>query len=396
MDFFSRWIPALVCLASVYQVHTSLLVPILELDRSIMDGELADLTCTLPYNGTLQVDLSIKGNETFTDCVRYMGPPPKLVCTLDVTKKFHGMEVICEARFVTKSIPSTIYVQTEPKITDCPRSVTWVEGQVTSFHCKAEGYTIPVVHCSKPNNTYKEGETFNVTRNMSGIYTCRAKNSVDTVMKVISVTVEYKPRILNMEVLPPSPVPIGENVTVTCEAEGFPSPTYSWITPTSDIQFSPDNRTITIRMMKAEHVGIYTCTVQNRHGTDSRGELIVTPEKPRILNVEVLPPSPVSEGTNITLTCVADGVPFPTYSWETPTSDIMLSTDNRTVTIQGAKQSHAGKYTCKAQNKYGTDSREETIDVPGTSGLGRGSMSEPVYCTIVFMLIPTSLIYYLH
>ncbi|NP_001088135.1 intercellular adhesion molecule 5 L homeolog [Xenopus laevis] len=300
------------------------------------------------------------------------------------------MEVTCEAHFVAKSKTKIIYVHTEPKFTDCPAKVTWVEGREESFKCKAEGYTSPEVHCYFNKSKVKEGERFSVTRIMAGKHDCKAVNSVDMTSTQVTVTVEYKPKILEMEVVPPAPVPEGEKVTLTCKAEGNPPPAYKWETPPAAFQSSPDNRTITIQGVKREHYGTYRCRVQNKYGEAVQIQNMSQPVMPKIQRFEVVPLPPLSKGANVTLTCDAEGLPIPTYTWETPASDITFSPDNRTISIQGIMQTHRGNYTCVAHNKYGTDTQRKIITISGTN---RGEKTEPVFATILLMLVPAIFMY---
>ncbi|XP_041441123.1 intercellular adhesion molecule 5 L homeolog isoform X1 [Xenopus laevis] len=311
MDIPCLRVLAAFCLLSVYQVNTFLLTPVLQLEDKIIDDESTDITCMLPTNETLDVDLKIVARENFSDCRNKKGPPPQTICKLDPTSKVHGMEVTCEAHFVAKSKTKIIYVHNKPKI-------------------------------------------------------------------------------LEMEVVPPAPVPEGEKVTLTCKAEGNPPPAYKWETPPAAFQSSPDNRTITIQGVKREHYGTYRCRVQNKYGEAVQIQNMSQPVMPKIQRFEVVPLPPLSKGANVTLTCDAEGLPIPTYTWETPASDITFSPDNRTISIQGIMQTHRGNYTCVAHNKYGTDTQRKIITISGTN---RGEKTEPVFATILLMLVPAIFMY---
>lgn len=70
-----------------------------------------------------------------------------------------------------------------------------------------------------------------------------------------------------MKVYPPLHAE-GDKVEIICEANGLPNPDYSWNTTSTDIQLSPDKSIIRIESLKESHLGNYSCTVQNKHGTD--------------------------------------------------------------------------------------------------------------------------------
>ncbi|XP_053320837.1 intercellular adhesion molecule 5 [Spea bombifrons] len=272
------WIAAAVALVSICRVHASLPVPVLTLEDNIMEGEEAEFSCTLLYNESSEVDLEIltSSGEPFKDCQQQSKPFPKVTCNPEVTKEFHNTEVTCEARLSIRSKPKTIFVRSEPAFTDCPQEVTWVEGEKKSFHCKAGGYPPPTVTCSMDKVTYKEGDTFTVSRNMSGRYTCRA-SSFDVITTKVTVSVEFKPKVLGIKGLSDLAVAEGENVTLVCEADGLPSPTYSWDTPTPAVEISADHRTVAIGNMEAKHKGEYICKVQNIHGNDATSLTLTVP-----------------------------------------------------------------------------------------------------------------------
>ncbi|XP_072255722.1 intercellular adhesion molecule 5-like [Pyxicephalus adspersus] len=479
MELCVLWTPAIILVFHALQVYGSLPIPILIFEDKIIEDETTKITCTLPYLGSQDVELVIIGNATLFDCIHGRGNYPNVTCTLDVTQEMHEMEFTCEAKFKSQSLPKKMYIQIDPEFTDCPNNLVWVEGEERSFYCKAKGYPPPNVTCTKNNTTYEEGKTFQVMRNMSGEFTCYAKN-FDVVKRQITVSVQYKPKILGIQVSPPlhaegdkveitcesdgipepnyrwrtpsssdllfssdnrtatvqslkdsdlgqyqcmvenihgtdtasqalnfavkptvlhvtfhpsAQVLEGENVTVTCEANGFPPPVLSWSNPVSDVELSKDNREVRIWGVKKRHVGSYSCTAQNQYGTNTQSQQLSLAVKPKISKIKVQPSSPASEGSNVTLTCVAEGVPPPTYEWVTPTATVQFSTDKSTVYIFNAKKEHSGSYECKVDNKHGVDTQIEKISVKESKG--RGDRQEPVIFTILVTLISTHLFYYL-
>ncbi|KAM8972479.1 intercellular adhesion molecule 5-like [Pelodytes ibericus] len=251
-------------------MRASLPDPILEMEERITEGDSAEFTCTLLYNGTGEVDLQIKiMNTALESCTQQKKPYPKLICNSDITTDFHGMEITCEAALTLKSQTKTIYIQSEPTFTDCPTEVTWIEGEQKAFHCKASGYPAPAVTCKVGNLTYKEGEEFTITRSMAGKYLCIAKN-FDVDKREVKVIVHFKPT----NVIVKGPLSLsareGENVTLTCEADGNPPPTYHWEAPGGEVEYLHDNRTLKIWGMKTTHMGRYNCQAKNKYGTGSQ------------------------------------------------------------------------------------------------------------------------------
>uniref|UniRef100_A0A8C5M486 Ig-like domain-containing protein n=1 Tax=Leptobrachium leishanense TaxID=445787 RepID=A0A8C5M486_9ANUR len=255
----------------------SIMEPVLEIRGPVMDGETVDIVCSWNYKSEGKVNLYIKlGEETLTSCTQENTPYPKVTCEPEVDKNFHGKVVTCEVQLVIRSKSETIFVNSDPFFTDCPKNITWVEGEKKAFECKAGGYPPPNVTCSMGSISYKEGETFTVSKSMAGKYICKA-HSIDTVSIEIYVHVESKPSILHIDGPPESQVTAGKNVTLTCEAYGDPAPAYSWETPKSDVEISSDGRTVSIWDMKPAYKGTYTCKAQNKHGNDTKSLTLTMP-----------------------------------------------------------------------------------------------------------------------
>ncbi|XP_068130493.1 intercellular adhesion molecule 5-like [Hyperolius riggenbachi] len=356
------WILASIAAFNALTVYSTLPVPVIKFQEKIYEDESTDIICTLPYNGTLNATLTVKGNGTVYPCKPSYNKEnhTSVTCTVEVTTNMHEMEFTCEAEFKTQSAPQKMHLQTDPEITDCPDKLVWIEGLEYSFHCKAKGYPPPNVTCQKNNaTTYKEGEKVTAKKSMAGEYRCTAMN-FDIVSKEVMVSVEYKPKISSITVNPPLH-DIRDHVNLTCEADGLPNPTYSWKTPSSDVQFSPNNQTITIQSLQQEHIGRYECTVQNPHGTDTLEQTLDLAVKPRITRFDVQPASPVLEDTNVTITCEASGFPLPVLKLDTPSPSVETSPNHSIVRIWKVKKIHVGEYRCQAQNKHGTDTQSQQL-----------------------------------
>ncbi|XP_056426565.1 neuronal growth regulator 1-like [Hyla sarda] len=340
-------------------------VPKLHFQDKIYEDEDTDITCTLQNTACLDVTLEIKGNATLTHCKetpadcsqnRY---DTRKVCTVEITKDMDKMEFTCEAHFKIQSKPEKMYLQREPTITVCPDKLVWKEGEENSFQCLSDGYPQPNVTCRKDNLIYPVGEKFTTSRNMTGNFSCIARN-FDEVSKRVEVSVQYKPKVVAV-IVNPTLHNEGDAVTITCEADSNPSPTYSWETPSSDIQFSPNNKTVTIHKVSRSHLGTYRCTASNMHGSHSLQQELTLAAQPKILAIETEPSTEVLKGQNLTMTCIATGIPAPSLSWKHPSAMVETSKDPDTITIWNMSMEHAGNYTCTAQNKYGIATQSQKI-----------------------------------
>lgn len=288
MEVSCLWSLILITVLRFCRVHALLPIPIISLDDKIQINEETKVTCLLPSSECrcLEVELRIITEEKLKNCVSHKGNLPNVTCTLEVTKDMHEVELSCEAHFRTKSKPQRLNIQTEPEFTDCPDKLVWLEGQENSFHCKAKGYPTPTVACVKDSRVYMEGEKFTTLKNMSGDFNCRATN-FDVVSKTVTVSVQYEPKISLIIVQPSASVAEGENLTLVCEADAVPPPSYSWHTPTTQILYDHDNRTIQIKDVKRAHDGFYICIAQNKHGIQMLKQKITVNEAEIVPEVDL-------------------------------------------------------------------------------------------------------------
>ena len=101
----------------------------------------------------------------------------------------------------------------------------------------------------------------------------------------------------------------GNNTTLTCSAFGGPNNTFLWEMNGSIIG---NDSMLDVTDIDASSGGNYTCTVSNAAGSDSASTTlyvapyIVTPLEEQILT---------TNGSNVNISCNADGFPTPTVSW---------------------------------------------------------------------------------
>ena len=76
------------------------------------------------------------------------------------------------------------------------------------------------------------------------------------------------------------------------------------------------------------------------------------------------------EGSNLTLSCIADGNPVPTISWTKDGSPIRsnprisFSAENQQMTIKDVRRTDSGEYRCVAHNRLGNEtSKAATLDI---------------------------------
>ncbi|XP_034290210.1 intercellular adhesion molecule 5 isoform X1 [Pantherophis guttatus] len=207
-------------------------------------------------------------------------PPPEIICTKD-NRSYdlsQGQRILanngtfwCNATnrhgSVAKAVKIT--VETKPKMDEssCPSNQTWLEGTLQSLACEANGIPTPLVLCAKEGTTGEFYREQNVSRNDSGIYECNATNGHGTERWMVNVQVEYRPATAILSVSGSLPIRRGENITITCQADGSPAASYTWRLPhASNIIFIGNNSTVLIVHADGQNNGVYECTASNKHG----------------------------------------------------------------------------------------------------------------------------------
>jgi hypothetical protein len=117
-------------------------------------------------------------------------------------------------------------------------------------------------------------------------------------------------------------VKIGENVILSCNAEGNPEPVLTWtkdeaaLKYTNRVRLSSNNRTLNIEFIKESDSGLYACSAENILGADeatAQVDVINSHGPPNLIfepeDLEAIP------GTTIELPCGAEGDPPPIVSF---------------------------------------------------------------------------------
>lgn len=90
---------------------------------------------------------------------------------------------------------------------------------------------------------------------------------------ICSMFLSDAPKIEKMDVVNVEAVE-GRNVTIPCQASGYPPPIISWNKSGQDLEPSKvtlnQNGSVTLRSIKSIDAGIYTCTASNEAGYDRK------------------------------------------------------------------------------------------------------------------------------
>lgn len=205
-----------------------------------------------------------------------------------------------------------------------------------------------------------------------GTYVCTASNGVGSAqtysidLKVMAVpyfTQEPKNEIAAED----------ETIEINCKASGVPEPRIHWIHNGKPISEAPPNprrkvypNKIRIEKLRKNDTGNYGC-----NATNSLGYVY----KDVYVNVLALPPEIIQppadeatvDGRKVILTCKVFGAPHPEIKWTRNNLELTggryTTLSNGDLVIDNVQFLDAGKYTCHAKNKFGTDEASGSLDV---------------------------------
>jgi hypothetical protein len=267
-----------------------------------------------------------------------------------------------------------------------PGSVTVIVGQKLTLICQVGGVpltgikwlknTVPITFERNGRTTkYSNGslEIWPVDRKDDGIYQCVAENSAGNVQSSSHVIVLYPAT----STLQPQFIEIrqGQNVTLTCPAEGNPSNiTYRWLKYGSNVRVGDRvsillSGSLQILNASPKDNGNYTCIPTNSIGTEKAGiyELKV---KRKAAKVTVEPSLVVVNATqSIVLTCntnIPSLVPFLTWHInkdQLPKTATVSGSRVRTLHIMSATKEHNGNYSCSLNESTKITKAEATVVV---------------------------------
>ncbi|XP_061677125.1 carcinoembryonic antigen-related cell adhesion molecule 1 [Syngnathoides biaculeatus] len=232
-----------------------------------------------------------------------------------------------------------------------------VEGQSVNFSCSA--MSLPDSHVTWwYNGTMVANSSLFVssplTVNMSGNYTCKARNPLSG-KNSTSVLMLHVLEAIKSVTLKNNTIPIdGDNFTLTCEVDGHYTSiqwmkdgmhlTANWSTANHTNYSIQDNRLHFLPLTRADD-GMYECVANNSVSLHKSPpyELLVNYGP---LSVTISGPDLAKEDLTISINCIADSRPESEYQWfmnDKPTSAFAFGSMIQIPLLES-------NYTCKARN----------------------------------------------
>ncbi|XP_072022562.1 uncharacterized protein [Amphiura filiformis] len=220
--------------------------------------------------------------------------------------------------------------------------------------------------------------TFTVNVNQHRRYLeCRADIDINgapsPIIRRVQLDVYYPPAIISVKAEPSNPVISGSTITLTCTADGNPTPTLEWMK--DDLPISSSGGTLELIGIDIMDAGYYICIASNGRGQIDTSDVLAVAVhySAEIINSDNQ--VNVDKGNNGTLFSSVIGNPTPVVIWydrdgvviDSDRNDMIINTVNHgngevngtllisSLTIVNVlPETHHGDYTCKGSNSLGS------------------------------------------
>uniref|UniRef100_A0A8C7ZPX9 Neural cell adhesion molecule 1 n=1 Tax=Oryzias sinensis TaxID=183150 RepID=A0A8C7ZPX9_9TELE len=369
--------------------------------QEFTEGDTADIVCNVVSSPPPTIIWKHKGSKIqASKDVRYKIMANGHLQIRGIKKTDEGMYT-CEARVMArgeidfKTMKVVVNVLPTIRARQFEVNATADIGSSALLACDADGFPDPIVTWTHNNVVLEEGDKYSLNEDGSeliikdvmkvdeGDYTCIAKNKAGEKSQEVSLNVFVQPKItyLNNK----TAIEFDEEVILTCEASGDPTPTISW---SSESKIFTEGETfnkpvavfharvssLTLKNVQFTYAGQYLCIASNSIGQDSQSVYLEVRYSPKIQGVVA---SYTWEKNPANLSCEVDAHPEASVVWFKDGSHLpSANTTNVKIynmptvsylEITPESQIDFGNYNCTATNDLGSESKEFILiqaDVP--------------------------------
>ncbi|TWW61140.1 Hemicentin-1 [Takifugu flavidus] len=302
-------------------------------------------------------------------------------------------------------------VQVSPTILDSehPSEVSAPMGEDMTLECRAAGNPTPHLSWLKDGVTVEgsdsrhigvtpEGSTLTLLRlspDDSGTYTCLAVSPAGRQTKIYTLFVLVPPSISG-ETTVPREVQVTQDgaVTLECQAVGSPPPQISWLKNGHPLLLSSRTRLLSadsvlrISPVQLSDSGVYTCMARSQAGLAELSYDVQVQVPPGVDHIEPVEPVTIVQGSLVTLSCEARGVPPPTLTWlkdSQPLSlhrNLLLDGQETRLQLPDVAPSDAGLYSCVASNQAGSSTKTFNLTVLEPPKMTGSSSPEELFIAV--------------
>ncbi|XP_020614882.1 hemicentin-1-like [Orbicella faveolata] len=242
------------------------------------------------------------------------------------------------------------------------------EGDIISINCSADGK--PLVHTYQlfendiqvPDSDTKGVWKRTMSAQGNFTYRCVANNTVGTSDKNVTVSVNvpafcivhnYKPENFKFAT---SKIEVCQDkvVNFTCSADGNPAvQTYQLFENDTLVTDGSNSHGLWNKIMSTGGVFTYKCVANNIAGTGQSESVTVIVKVPSSL--EPIQNKTIIEGSNVTLSCNASGIPPSLVSWIKVGGHMRIN--GKELVFTNINRIEAGAYMCEASNQCGNELR---------------------------------------